>query len=99
MWRSCCDYLHARLRLQKKGVLRIDQCVVCEEFVEDINHLFFKCNKSVLVDGVYVYELDSKIVVDDVYGGTNGVSNYNVLINYCRHMLTSDLATSNVRFI
>lgn len=34
-----------------------------------------------------------------VYGSINGVSNYNTVINDCRHMLTSDLATFDVTFI
>lgn len=34
-----------------------------------------------------------------VYDSINGVSNYNTEINDCRYMLTSDLTTSDVRFI
>ena len=41
------------------------------------------------------FELDSKIVVDSLYGSKIGVSNYNAVINDCKRQLASDL----VRFI
>ena len=45
------------------------------------------------------FELDSKTVVDSLYGSKYGVSNFSAVIQDCRHLLASDLATSNVRFI
>jgi len=45
------------------------------------------------------FELDSKTVVDSVYGGRNGVSNYMAIINDCRHMLATDIANSDLKFI
>jgi hypothetical protein len=45
------------------------------------------------------FELDSKIVVDRLYGGKSVVSNHNAMINDCRRLLTSDLTTSDVKFI
>jgi len=45
------------------------------------------------------FEMDSKTVVDSVYGGSNGVSNYMAIINDCRHMLATDLANSDLKFI
>jgi len=45
------------------------------------------------------FEMDSKIVVDSVYGGSNSVSNYMAIINDCRHMLTTNLTNSDLKFI
>jgi len=45
------------------------------------------------------FELDFKIVVDSLYGSKSDVSNYSTVINDCRRLLASDLATSDVRFI
>ena len=45
------------------------------------------------------FELDSKIVVDNLYGGKSDVSNYSAVINACRRLIASDLVTSDVRFI
>jgi hypothetical protein len=45
------------------------------------------------------FEMDSKTVVDSVYGGSNGVSNYMAIINDCRHMLAIDLKNSDLKFI
>jgi len=45
------------------------------------------------------FELDSKTVVDSLYGSKSGVSNFSVVINDCRRLLASDLVTSDVRFI
>jgi len=36
------------------------------------------------------FEMDFKMVVDSVYGGSNGFSSYMVIINDCRHMLATD---------
>ena len=52
-----------------------------------------------LQPGIVDFELDSKIVVDSLYGSKSGVSNFSVVINDCRRMLASDLVTSDVRFI
>ncbi|XP_039685651.1 uncharacterized protein [Medicago truncatula] len=49
--------------------------------------------------GIVDFELDSKSVVDSLYGSTSGVSNFSAIINDCRRLLASDLVTSNVRFI
>jgi len=49
--------------------------------------------------GIVDFELDSKIVVDSLYGSKSGVSNYSIVVNDCRRLLASDLATSDVRFI
>jgi len=45
------------------------------------------------------FEMDSKTVVDSVYGESNDVSNYMAIINDCRHMLATDLANSDLNFI
>lgn len=45
------------------------------------------------------FEFDSKTMVDSLYGGKSGVSNYSAVIDDCRCLLTSDLVTSDVRFI
>jgi hypothetical protein len=49
--------------------------------------------------GIVDFELDSKTVVDSLYGSKSGVSNFSALINDCRRLLASDLVTSDVRFI
>jgi hypothetical protein len=49
--------------------------------------------------GIVDFELDSKTVVDSLYGSKSGVSNYSAMINRYKRLLASDLATSNVRFI
>lgn len=49
--------------------------------------------------GIVDFELDSKIVVDSLYGSKSGVSNFSVVINDCRRLLASDLVTSDGRFI
>jgi len=49
--------------------------------------------------GIVDFELDSKTVVDSLYGGKSDVSNYSAMINDCRRLLASDLANSDVRFI
>jgi len=38
------------------------------------------------------FELDSKTVVNSLYGSKSGVSNCSVVINDCRRMLASDLS-------
>jgi len=48
--------------------------------------------------GIVDIELDSKTVVDSLYGSKSGVSNFSALINDCRRLLASGLVTS-VRFI
>jgi ribonuclease HI len=45
------------------------------------------------------FETDSKTVVDSIYGNKQWVSDFNAIINECRDLLSSDLATSDVRFI
>ena len=49
--------------------------------------------------GIVDFDLDSKIVVDSLYDSKSGVSNFSAVINDCRHLLASDLVTSDVRFI
>jgi len=49
--------------------------------------------------GIVDFELDSKIVVDSLYGSKSGVSNFSAVINDCRRLLASDLVTSDDRFI
>jgi ribonuclease HI len=49
--------------------------------------------------GIVDFELDSKTMVDSLYGSNNGVSNFSAVINDCRRLLASDLVTSDVRFI
>jgi hypothetical protein len=49
--------------------------------------------------GIMDFEIDSKIVVDSLYVSRCGVSNYCIVINDCKNLLTSDLITSVVRFI
>jgi len=49
--------------------------------------------------GIMDFELDSKIVVDSLYGNKSDVSNFSTVISDCRRLLASDLVTSNVRFI
>ena len=49
--------------------------------------------------GIVDIELDSKTVVDSLYGGNYGVSNFSAVIQDCRRLLASDLVTFNVRFI
>jgi len=45
------------------------------------------------------FELDFKIVVGSFYGSKSGISNFSAIINDRRHLLASDLVTSDVRFI
>ena len=54
---------------------------------------------SCLQLGSVDFELDSKIVVNSLYGSKSGVSNFSAVINDCKPLLASDLVTSNVRFI
>ena len=49
--------------------------------------------------GIVDFELDSKNVVDSLYGSKSGVSNFSAVINDCRRLLASDLVTSDIRFI
>jgi len=49
--------------------------------------------------GIVNFEFDSKTMVDSLYGSKSSVSNFNAVINDCRRLLTSDLVTSDVRFI
>jgi len=42
--------------------------------------------------------VDSKAVVDSIDGFTLGVSDFDSIINDCRHLLSSNLETSDVRF-
>ena len=49
--------------------------------------------------GIVYFELDSKIVVDSLYGSKSGVTNFSAVINHCRRLLASDLVSSDVRFI
>jgi len=43
--------------------------------------------------------MDSRVVVDSVYGCIVDVSDFASIIKDCRRLLSSDLATSNMRFI
>lgn len=45
------------------------------------------------------YELDSKTVVDDIYGKRESSSDFDPIIKDCCHSLVIDLAISRVRFI
>jgi len=45
------------------------------------------------------FEVDSKTVVDNIYGERVGVSEFSVIIRNCIHLLGSDLANSDVKFI
>lgn len=49
--------------------------------------------------GIADFEFDSKTVVDNLFGSKHGVSNYNVVIIDCKHLIASDLVVSDVRFI
>ena len=49
--------------------------------------------------GIVDFELDSKTVVDSLYGSKSGISNFSAIINECRRLLASDLVTFDVRFI
>jgi len=49
--------------------------------------------------GIVDFELDSKTVVDSLYGSKSGVSNFSAIINGFRRLLASDLVTFDVRFI
>jgi hypothetical protein len=42
--------------------------------------------------------IDSKVVADSIYKGDD-VSDFMALIPYCRHLLMTDLANSDVKFI
>jgi len=45
------------------------------------------------------FEMDSNVMVDNIYGRTLDDSNFVSIINDCRHLFSSDLETSVVRFI
>lgn len=46
------------------------------------------------------FEVDSKTVIDNIYGKQLGVSDFNSIIQECPHtLLCTDLANSNVNFI
>jgi hypothetical protein len=49
--------------------------------------------------GIVNFELDSKILVDSIYGGKSDVSNYSTMINDRRFLLAFDLVISDVRFV
>jgi len=49
--------------------------------------------------GTVDFELDSKIVVDSLYGSKSGVSNFSAMINVRRRLLASDLVISDIRLI
>jgi len=44
------------------------------------------------------FETDSKVVADSIYGN-EGVSDFMTIINDCRHLLSTDLVNSDVKFI
>jgi len=44
------------------------------------------------------FETDSKVVVDSIYKG-DGVSDFMAIIHDCRHLLMTNLANSDVKFI
>ncbi|XP_024634702.1 uncharacterized protein [Medicago truncatula] len=44
------------------------------------------------------FETDSKVVADSIYG-KEGVSDFMAIINDCRHLLSTDLVNSDVKFI
>lgn len=43
--------------------------------------------------------MDTKTVVDNVYGSRDNVSNFDAIVNDCRRLLGMKLAYSNVKFI
>ena len=45
------------------------------------------------------FEVESKTVVDSIYGKQIGVSDFSVITNNCVHLLCTDLINSNVSFI
>lgn len=45
------------------------------------------------------FETDSKTIVDSIYDNKQGISDFHAIINECRYLLSSDLVTSDVRFI
>jgi len=45
------------------------------------------------------FEVDSKVVVDNIYGKQIDVSDFSVIINNCVHLLCTDLINSYVSFI
>lgn len=51
-WRILLDRLPARVALQQRGVMEFAQgpsCVMCFQAEEDVQHLFFLCEKSRLI--------------------------------------------------
>jgi len=45
------------------------------------------------------FEVDYKTVVDSIYGKHNGVSDFAIIINYCRRLLGTNFMNSDVKFI
>jgi ribonuclease HI len=45
------------------------------------------------------FEVDSKTVVDSIYGKQTGVSDFSAIITHCIHLLCTDLMNSHVKFI
>ncbi len=45
------------------------------------------------------FEVDSKTVVDNIYGKQIGVSDFSAVIMHCVHLLCTDLMNSHVKFI
>jgi len=45
------------------------------------------------------FEVDSKTVVDNIYGSRDNISNFGAIINDCKRLLGMELAYSNVKFI
>ena len=45
------------------------------------------------------FKVDSKTVVDNIYGTQIGVSDFSAIITHCVHLLCTDLMNSHVKFI
>ena len=79
---------------QQSGYLLLDV-----DFGEALKHLCalkWVCNLGLFnMD----FKMDTKMVVYSINGGRISISDFSSIINDCRHLLSYDLATSNVRFI
>ena len=45
------------------------------------------------------FKVDSKTVMDNIYGKHTGVSEFSDIISYCAHLFCTDLTNSHVKFI
>jgi len=47
VWRICRDWFPTRVKLNKRGINCLKECVTCNDPHEDIYHIFFHCGTAI----------------------------------------------------